>query len=81
MGIAANNVVAGMQTGHERGARRSAHGAAGVKAGEADALGRQFVEVWSLNSGLAVAADIPITQVVRQDKQDIGPARGRRAAR
>src|SRR5262249_48948753 len=41
--------------------------------GEAHARPGEMIQVWGLDAGLAVATRISITQVVRQDKQNIRP--------
>ena len=65
-----------MLPGHQRAARWRANGAAGVKAGEAHALGGQLVEIGRLDPGLAVAPQIPIAEVIGEDEDDAGLGKG-----
>ena len=60
-----------VHTCHERTARWCAHGAARVMLGKGHALIRQTVEIRSLEVGLAVAAQVPVAEVIREDVNDI----------
>ncbi len=61
-------------TAHEGGPGWLAIGPAGVAAGEADALGGEPVDAGTLIVPAAVAGQVGITQIVGQDKDDVGPA-------
>jgi hypothetical protein len=40
--------------------------------GETHAVGRELVEVWGFDLGLAVAAQLPVPEVVGVDVDDVG---------
>ncbi len=58
--------------GDQRGTAGRA-GGAGVKVGKACGLGVQFVQIWSLQEGVPVTAEIPISLVVRHDQNNVRP--------
>src|SRR5262249_5709315 len=70
--VATNAHMTRVQAGHERSPRRGTNGAAGVTLGEAHTFGSQAINVGSFDSGLPVAADVAITQVVGEDKDYTG---------
>jgi hypothetical protein len=64
--------MADVLAGHERAARWSAHGIAGVDLGEADAIGGEAVDVGGLDALLSVAAEVAVTEIVGEDENNIG---------
>ncbi len=74
-----HGAVAGVQPGEQRAPRRRAQRRARVRGLELHALGRQPVQVGGADGALPVAADLPPSQVVGQDEQDVRP-RGQGAA-
>jgi hypothetical protein len=67
--------VAGVQAGHQHAARGRADRSAGVGIGELEALRCESIEIRRENLPLAVGADVAVTQIVSQDKDDVGLAR------
>src|SRR5262245_46670505 len=60
-----------MPAGEEGGTRAGADRAAGVKAGEANAFLRHAVDVRRLEPRGAVAANVGVAEVVREDEDDV----------
>ena len=58
-------------TGHERGAAGRADFGGGVELREAQAFGGHAIQVRRLDGRVAVAAEIPVTEVVGQDDDDV----------
>ena len=69
--VVADEGVAGVLAGHQHAAGRCADRIAAVVLGELHALGCQSVHVRRLDDLLAVAAEIPGTQVIGQDEDDV----------
>lgn len=63
-------VLEGVPSGHECGAGGRA-GGADQKAGEAGALVVEFVEIGSLDPGMAVTSDRAVALVVSHDENDV----------
>ena len=70
--IAPDAHVAGVQARHQTSAGGSADSAASIALSEAHSFGRQAVNVRSFDFRLPVTAEIPITKIIRQDKDNIG---------
>ena len=62
--------------GQERGAGRGAIGAGDVSVGEADARGRERIEVRGRDILAAMEADVGVAHVVADDDEDVGPVGG-----
>ena len=67
--------VARVLAGHERAARRRAHGTSGLELREPRSLSRHEVQPRRPDLRLAVGADVPVAEVVRHDEDDVGRAR------
>src|ERR1051326_4508961 len=59
-----------MPASHQSRAGRSANGAAGIEIRKTNALSRQLINVWGLDFRLAVAAQVTVAQIVRNDEKD-----------
>ena len=70
--VAGYRCVSHVLTGHQRAARRRADVVPGVVAGVAKALARHLIEPRRLDLLLAVAAKIPVAEVVSQDEDNVG---------
>ena len=79
--VTAHAGVPGVQAGHQHAAAGSADGRAGVELGEAHSFRGHAIEMRGLNQLLPVAAQISVTQVIREDEDDVGLPVGRDEAR
>ena len=70
--VAADARVSRVETGHERGARRRAHGAARAETSEAHAVGRELIQYRRLNVLLPVAPQVAVAQIISDDKHNVG---------
>src|SRR5438067_1729391 len=61
--------------GHERDARRRAHGARGIVAREADARAREAIDARRSIVGPSVRAQVTVAQIVGEDEDDVRPPR------
>jgi hypothetical protein len=59
--------MAGVIAGHQDASRWGADGAAGVEVGETEAFCGESIDVWCVDSLLAVAANIAVAEVVGKD--------------
>jgi hypothetical protein len=64
--------MAGMQARHKNTARWRANGAAGVALRKAHSLGRELIDIRSFDSLLAITAEFAVTQVIRENKNNVG---------
>ncbi len=62
----------GVGAGEEGETSGRAGGGRGVTAGEALALGGEFVDVGGFESGVAVTGDIAVTEIIGHDDDDVG---------
>lgn len=69
--VGANRPMAVMQTSHQRAARRGANRATGVTLREARSFGGDAVSIGRLDHSLAVTAKVAVTEVVKQDENNI----------
>src|SRR6516164_9470155 len=63
--------MAGVPAGEQHAPRRRADRAAAVMLGELHAFAGELVQRWRANDLLAEWADIAISQIIRQDEDDI----------
>ena len=63
-------------TGEDAGTRGAAHLAGGVAAGELHALTREPVKMRALVEGRALVAEITPSEIIGEDKDDVGAALG-----
>ncbi len=63
--------MAGVITGHKRGAGGGADGAAGVRLSEADAFGGHAIKVGRLDPFLTITAEIAVAEVIGHDENDV----------
>src|SRR5439155_5046319 len=70
--VSANARMSGVPAGHQAATRGRADGASGIALSEAHSFLRQPIYVRSPNLLLAVAAEVAITKVVRQNENDVG---------
>ena len=64
--------MAEVLSGKEDAAGRGADGSSGVVMGEADSFFGQLVNIGSLDFGLSVGAEFAISEVIGQNKNDVG---------
>ena len=69
--VVADEGVAGVLAGHQHAARRGADRISAVVLGELHALRSQAVHIRRLDDLLPVAAEIPRTEVIGQDEDDV----------
>ena len=62
----------------QRGPRRAAQHAIGIRVGQSDAFAGETIEVWRLDVGSAVAPEIGVPHVVRHDQDHIRTRAGGR---
>jgi hypothetical protein len=79
--VPADPAVAGVESRHQGRARWRADRAAGVVVGEADAFASEPIEARRRELGLAVGAEVPISEIVRLNEQEVGPGRSLRILR
>ncbi len=72
-GIASDQAMAGMQPGHQCAATRSAHRRSRIKLRELHPLGGEPIDVRRPKVGLAVAGQIAISKIIREDEHDVRP--------
>jgi len=60
-----------VESRHQRAARRSADGTAAIRLRKFHAIRRQPVDVWRCDQLLTVAANVAVTEVVRQNEDDV----------
>ena len=74
--VVANLRVTGMFAGQENAAGRRADRTSGIMLCEPHSLSGQPVEIRSANFALAVRAEIAATQIIREEENNVWPARG-----
>src|SRR5688500_11806309 len=67
----------GIADGEESGAAGGADFSGAVKIGEAHALGGHAIKIWRADGGVAVATEVAVAQIVREDDDDVWTRRGR----
>ena len=70
-GVPPDAPLAGVESGHQGGAGRGAERTACVALGEAHSFGGQPIDVRRWDFLLPVAAEVAITEIIRQDKNDV----------
>ena len=70
--VAANAGVASVKASHQDASRGSAYGGAGVVARKANAFGGHSVKMRSFQHGLAVASEVAVAEVIRQNVDKVG---------
>ena len=70
--VAPHNGMAGVQTGHQRTARRGTDGTSGIMPGEAHTPGSQGIDVRRCEIFLTITTQIAVSQIIRHNIDYIG---------
>ena len=76
-GITSYRRVPSVLPRHQDVARGSAYGRAGVKLSDASSFCGKPIEMGRMNPLLSVASEITVTEIIRQDEQDVRTRRSR----